>query len=81
MLTWASYKVLKANVADVPENWIRSFAASHPYDCRKFASIRNGSMLYRVAAVLNAIEEGWGMPNGGIKEFKNEETVCTEESK
>ena len=55
-----------SEVADVPENWLRAFAARHPTDCRKFAASRNGSMMYRVDAVLQAIEDGEGMPNEGI---------------
>ena len=55
-------------VADVPENWLRAFAVRHPTDCRKFATTRNGSMMYRVEAVLKAIEDGEGMPNAGVVE-------------
>lgn len=33
---------------------------------RKFAATRNGSMMYRVEAVLKAIEDGEAMPNAGI---------------
>lgn len=63
---WASKDALIAEVADVPENWLRGFAIRHPLDCRKFAAKRNGSMMYRVAAVLAAIEDGESMPNAGI---------------
>ncbi|MBR2488052.1 MAG: hypothetical protein IKB52_02925 [Kiritimatiellae bacterium] len=57
-----------AEVADVPENWLRAFAVRHPADCQKFASTRNGAMMYRVDAVLQAIEDGEGMPNDGVVE-------------
>ena len=64
---WASKDAIMQEVADVPENWLRAFAVRHPTDCRKFATTRNGSMMYRVEAVLKAIEDGEGMPNGGIR--------------
>lgn len=65
---WASKDAIMSEVADVPENWLRAFAIRHPKDCRKFAATRNGSMLYRVEAVLAAIEIGEAMPNDGIVE-------------
>lgn len=65
---WASKDAIMSEVADVPENWLRAFAVRHPLDCRKFATTRNGSMMYRVDAVLAAIENGEGMPNEGIVE-------------
>lgn len=65
---WASKDAIMSEVADVPENWLRGFAVRHPRDCRKFAATRNGSMLYRVEAVLAAIESGEAMPNEGIVE-------------
>ena len=65
---WASKDAILQEVADVPENWLRAFAVRHPNDCRKFAATRNGSMMYRVDAVLKAIEDGEGMPNDGIME-------------
>ena len=63
---WASKDAIREEVADVPENWLRGFAAAHPLDCRKFAASRNGSMLYRVEAVLAAIEAGEAMPSAGV---------------
>ena len=63
---WASKDAILAEVADVPENWLRGFALRHPMDCRKFARSRNGSMMYRVGAVLKAIEDGEAMPDEGI---------------
>lgn len=65
---WASREAIMQEVADVPENWLRAFAVRHPTDCRKFATTRNGSMMYRVEAVLKAIEDGEGMPNAGVVE-------------
>jgi hypothetical protein len=63
---WASKDAIMQEVADVPENWLRGFALRHPMDCRKFARSRNGSMMYRVEAVLRAIEDGEAMPDEGI---------------
>lgn len=60
-MVWASMRAIRARVADVPERWLVRFAASHPFDIRKFAAARNGTLLYRVAAVLEAIETGEGM--------------------
>ena len=51
------YASILSEVADVPENWLRAFAVRHPMDCRKFATTRNGSMMYRVDAVLKAIAD------------------------
>ena len=65
---WASKDAIMQEVADVPENWLRAFAVRHPMDCRKFSTTRNGSMMYRVDAVLKAVEDGEGMPNGGLVE-------------
>ena len=70
---WASKDAIMSEVADVPENWLRAFAIRHPKDCRKFAATRNGSMLYRVEAVLAAIENGEAMPNEGI--FERQEKI------
>lgn len=70
---WASKDALQAEVADVPEPWLRGFQIRHPLDCRKFSSKRNGSMLYRVEAVLKAIEDGEAMDNAGIVERKDGE--------
>ena len=65
---WASKDAIMQEVADVPENWLRAFAVRHPGDCRKFATTRNGAMMYRVDAVLAAIEKGEAMPNEGVVE-------------
>lgn len=58
MKVWASKSALIAEVADVPENWLAEFAANQPGDIRKFAAAQNGRLLYRTAAVLQAVEEG-----------------------
>lgn len=66
MKIWASKDAIQEEIADVPENWLKGFALSHPLDIRKFAAKRNGTLLYRVAAVVAAIEDGEAMPNAGI---------------
>lgn len=66
MKIWASKDAIRVEIADVPENWLKGFALAHPLDIRKFAAKRNGTLLYRVAAVVAAIEGGEAMPNGGI---------------
>ena len=72
---WASKEKIREEVADVPENWLRGFAVRHPRDFRKFAAKRNGSAMYRVSAVLKAIEDGEGMPNDGIVEVPFQSAV------
>lgn len=66
MKIWASKDAIQEEIADVPENWLKGFALKHPLDIRKFAAKRNGTLLYRVAAVIAAIEDGEAMPNAGI---------------
>lgn len=66
MKIWASKDAIQEEIADVPENWLKGFALKHPLDIRKFAAKRNGTLLYRVAAVVAAIEDGEAMPNAGI---------------
>ena len=74
---WASKDAIIQEVADVPENWLRGFALRHPTDCRKFAATRTGSMMYRVEAVLKAIEDGESMPNAGIIDRSNQNIEAT----
>ena len=50
-------KDIKAEIAAVPDNWLDRFAAAEPENIRKVASARNGKLLYRVSAVLDAIEQ------------------------
>lgn len=58
MRVWASKDEVRAEVASVPENWLMRFALHQPGDVRKFAEQSNGKVLYRVGAVLDAIENG-----------------------
>ena len=57
MKVWATMKDIKAEIASVPDNWLDRFAAAEPENIRKVASARNGKLLYRVSAVLDAIEQ------------------------
>jgi len=43
--------------ADVPDNFLRTFAKKHPESVRKFGTAKNATLLYNVAAVLAAINE------------------------
>ena len=52
---WLSSKELKY-IAAVPDNWLLRFAATHPGDIRKLGESSNSKLLYRVSAVLEAIE-------------------------
>ena len=58
MKVWASMKSIRAEVADVPENWLLRFATKRPGDIRKMGDSVNSTLLFRSAAVLDAIEAG-----------------------
>ena len=58
MKVWASMKSIRAEVADVPENWLLRFASSRPGDIRKMGDSTNSTLLFRSSAVLDAIEAG-----------------------
>lgn len=58
MKVWASMDGIINEIAEVPENWVKSFAINHPNDFRKFGDAKNSRTVYRVAAVLEAIENG-----------------------
>jgi len=58
MKVWATMDGIIAEIAEVPENWIKSFGIKHPNDFRKFGDAKNSRTLYRVDAVLAAIENG-----------------------
>ncbi len=58
MKVWATMDGIIAEIAEVPENWIKSFGIKHPNDFRKFGDAKNSRTLYRVDAVLQAIEAG-----------------------
>ena len=54
---WARKEIIK-QLTGCPDKWIYSFAATHPSDIRKFGNgSKNGTLIFRVSAVLAAIEE------------------------
>ena len=55
---WATKRSIRDGIADVPENWLYGFAANHPLDIRKYGDGRNSMLIFRVSAVLAAIEAG-----------------------
>ena len=55
---WARKTQLPA-LTGVPDKFAYQFAVDHPNDVRKFGGGgRNGTLVFRVAAVLAAIENG-----------------------
>lgn len=58
MKVWATMDGIIEEIAEVPENWIKSFGVHHPEDFRKFGDAKNSRTVYRVQAVLDAIENG-----------------------
>ena len=67
MKVWATMDGIIAEIAEVPENWIKSFGANHPNDFRKFGDAKNSRTVYRVQAVLDAIENGESFRNAVAK--------------
>ena len=60
-MVWASVRAIRERIADVPVHWLGAFVTKHPESVRKFAHARNGKLLFRVADVLEAIEEREGI--------------------
>jgi hypothetical protein len=58
VIVWADRDALLREVATPPENWLVRFAREQPNDVRKLTEAVNGKILYRTAAVLDAIEQG-----------------------
>ena len=58
MIAWGRVEDIKREVANVPENWLRTFMVKHPADIRKFGTSRNSTLLFRSDAVLAAVEAG-----------------------
>ena len=58
MIVWGRVEDIKREVANVPENWLRTFMVKHPADIRKFGTSRNSTLLFRSDAVLAAVEAG-----------------------
>ena len=58
MIAWGRMQDIQREVANVPENWLRTFQVRHPADVRKFGTSRNSTLLFRSEAVLAAVEAG-----------------------
>ena len=58
MIVWGRMEDIRDKVANVPENWLRTFMVRHPGDIRKFGTSRNSTLLFRASAVLAAVEAG-----------------------
>lgn len=58
MIVWGRVEDIKREVANVPENWLRTFMVRHPADIRKFGGSRNSTLLFRSDAILAAVEAG-----------------------
>ena len=58
MIVWGRVEDIKREVANVPDNWLRTFMVKHPADIRKFGTSRNSTLLFRSDAVLAAVEAG-----------------------
>jgi hypothetical protein len=58
MIAWGRAGDIQREVANVPDNWLRTFCVRHPGDVRKFGTSRNSTLLYRSEAVLAAVEAG-----------------------
>ena len=68
MKVWATRDSILDDVADLPRNWLAEFAARQPNDVRKFADKKSGMLVYRVQAVLEAVESGrYFRVNGEIR--------------
>lgn len=61
MIAWGKIKTIQREVAEMPDNWLYRFAAAHPTAVRKVARANNSPLLFSSAAVLRAVDEGWGM--------------------
>lgn len=53
---WARKQKMQ-ELTGVPDNWLYDFAAEHPQSVRKFGGgSKNGTLVFNVAAVLEAIQ-------------------------
>lgn len=57
MIAWGKKGDIRQQVANVPENWLDTFAVKQPNDIRKFGSAQNSTLLYRSSAILEAVEQ------------------------
>ena len=69
MIAWGKKSDIRQQVANVPENWLDTFAVKQPNDIRKFGSAQNSTLLYRSSAILEAVEQQLYFRN----ETKNDE--------
>ena len=58
MIVWGRAQDIQREIAHVPNNWLIRFAVMRPDDVRKLGDAECSSLLYRVSAVLEAIETG-----------------------
>ena len=58
---WGRMEDIQQFVANVPENWLRSFMVRHPMQIRKLGTSRNSTLLFNARAVLAALDAGEGM--------------------
>ena len=73
MRVWATMDGIIAEIAEVPENWIKSFGQNHPNDFRKFGDAKNSRTVYRVSAVLEAIENGESFRDAVAKSLEGQQ--------
>lgn len=52
---WARKQKMQ-ELTGAPDNWLYDFAAEHPESVRKFTAARNGTLVFRVSDVLDAIQ-------------------------
>ena len=53
---WLTKRTLRT-IVEAPDKWFDLFAINQPQDIRKFGDSTNSTLTYRVAAVLDAVEE------------------------
>ena len=57
---WGRMEDIQQFVANVPENWLRTFMVRHPMQIRKLGTSRNSTLLFNARAVLAALDAGEG---------------------
>lgn len=56
MIVWARADRIKAEVADVTDEWLTRFRVTHLGDVKKLGPNQNARLLYRTSAVLAALD-------------------------
>ena len=65
---WARKATVK-QLTGCPDKWIYGFAAKHKGDIRRFGSGgKNGTLIFRLSAVLAAIEDGFSVDDADVSE-------------